>query len=120
LKHLNRSSWANMILILREEYGLHWVWNNHEIYQCKKTGNYKLSPVVIAKFFDLETNVCLKEKLWELGGFRELDNYLWDTKGNVNAWYPEFKDRPTAIKCIEDVDKHFDNRFLDKLRAIEY
>lgn len=119
-EHLNISlrlfPLANIILLARREGG-DWVWSRDEIKLDKETGEFTLSSVDICWAFGCEGHNNLKTNMERVHKINTTD-YEWDTE--YSAWYPRFKTREAAERCIDDVNKVFDKRYLVKLEAIEH
>lgn len=118
-EHLNVSlrlyPLAKIILLARKEDG-DWVWSKDEIKIDEETGEFTLSSVDICWAFgcqghnNLRLNMQTKHKI-------NTTNYVWDTE--YSAWYPRFRTREAAERCIDDINKVFDKKYLLELEAVE-
>ena len=110
---LRYGQFAQLIVAARK-CGCNWLWDKSEIY---KEGDYFCLPSVdLNEFFTFEGNDSLKTHL-KIVQKIDLSGVIWDTE--YSAWYPKFKEKEDAVKCIEVIDGLFDKTWLKKLENIE-
>ena len=110
-----RFGWLAKLILNARMDGCNWVWNTSEIEYDDEIEDYILPTVDLNGFLDLESNNDIK-KLFKKNKC-DTKNIEWDTENG--GWYPKFKTRHAAVKCIQDIDRLFDERYQKQLEGVE-
>jgi hypothetical protein len=109
---------SNIISLVKNarKNGDNWIWTDDDIQIQNRDGDevkkgekdcvYILPSVDIAGHLDIESNNHLESFLKKR---KKNLKCMWDTESS--AWYPRFKDREDAERCINVINELFDERY---------
>lgn len=102
------------LIIEARYYGAHWLWDENDIYQFDDDDDiddyYHLPSVDMTRYLGLENNYEVKKYFQENNAKTFAKKIIWDAESS--AWYPKFKTKDDAIRCLVVVDKFFDKKYL--------